>query len=196
MAWLYVALFLASTLGSRLIVLRRNPALLRERADFAGAEGTKRWDRFLVLIVGLIGPMVMVVIAGLDQRFGWSDLVPTFGQWIAALFIAAGYGMAVWAMVVNPYFSAVVRIQQDRGQVVITTGLYRLVRHPSYAGALVASVAFPIMLDALWALIPAIPMIIAVVIRTKLEDDMLRAELDGYAAYAQATPWRLIPGIW
>jgi protein-S-isoprenylcysteine O-methyltransferase Ste14 len=98
--------------------------------------------------------------------------------------------------VVNRYFSAVARIQQDRGQVVVTTGPYRIVRHPSYAGALVASLALPIMLDAIWALVPALVMVVALVIRTGLEDRMLRDELDGYESYAEETPYRLLPGLW
>jgi protein-S-isoprenylcysteine O-methyltransferase Ste14 len=102
----------------------------------------------------------------------------------------------VWAMVVNPFFSAVARIQQDRGQWVVSSGPYRFVRHPSYAGALVASLALPFMLDALWALIPALAMVAALAVRTALEDRMLRRELEGYQGYVETTAYRLIPGLW
>ena len=85
MAWVYVALLLASTLGSRLIVLKRNPETLRERARFTSSEGTKTWDRLLVMIVGLYGPMATMVVAGLDHRWGWSATVPKVGQYLAAL---------------------------------------------------------------------------------------------------------------
>jgi protein-S-isoprenylcysteine O-methyltransferase Ste14 len=196
MAWVYAALLLSSTIGSRLIVLKRSPDTLRERARFTASEGTKSWDRVLVPIVGLFGPMATMIVAGLDRRFGWSTSIPEIGQVVATLVIAGGYGLAVWAMVVNPYFSAVARIQQDRGQVVVTTGPYRIVRHPSYAGALLASLALPIMLDAIWALVPALVMVVALVVRTGLEDRMLREELDGYEGYAGETPYRLIPGLW
>ncbi len=195
-AWVYVALLLASTIGSRLIVLKRNPDTLLERARFTASEGTKPWDRILVAIVGLFGPMTITIVAGLDHRFGWSAVVPEIGQYLAALVIAGGYGLAVWAMVVNRYFSSVARIQQDRGQVVVTTGPYRIVRHPSYAGALLAYLALPVMLDALWALVPTLLVVVALVIRTKLEDGMLREELDGYQSYTERTPYRLIPGLW
>jgi protein-S-isoprenylcysteine O-methyltransferase Ste14 len=134
MAWVYVTLFLASTIGSRLIVLKRNPDTLRERARFAASEGTKSWDRILFAINGLFGSMAIIVV-GLDHRFDWSTIIPEIGQYLAALVIAVGYGLGVWAMVVNRYFSAVARIQQDRGQVVMTTGPYRIIRHPAYAGA-------------------------------------------------------------
>jgi protein-S-isoprenylcysteine O-methyltransferase Ste14 len=196
LAWVYVILLLAATLGSRLIVLMRNPDTLRERARFATAEGTPAWDRILGPIVGFFGPMVVMVIIGLDHRFGWSDLIPTGVQYLATLAVAAGYGLAVWAMVVNRYFSSVARIQQDRGQVVITAGPYCYVRHPSYAGAGLSYLALPFMLDALWALVPTLGALIALVIRTRLEDQMLREELDGYQRYAEETPYRLLPGLW
>ena len=195
-AWVYVAVLLAATLGSRLIVLKRNPETLRERARFRSAEGTKAWDRILVMIVGLLGPMTMAAVAGLDHRWGWSAVVPRVGQILAAVVVAAGYGLAVWGMVENQYFSAVARIQEDRGQEVVTTGPYRIVRHPSYAGTLLASLAFPFMVDAIWALIPALGMVMALVTRTALEDEMLRTELDGYQSYAERTRYRLIPGVW
>jgi len=195
MAWVYVTLFLASTIGSRLIVLKRNPDTLRERARFTASEGTKSWDRILFAINGLFGSMAMIV-AGLDHRFDWSTIIPEIGQYLAALVIAGGYGLGVWAMVVNRYFSAVARIQQDRGQVVVTTGPYRIIRHPAYAGALLASLALPIMLDAIWSLVPTLVMVVALIIRTSLEDRMLREELDGYQSYTEETPYRLIPGLW
>lgn len=197
MAWVYVVLLLAATFGSRLIVWKKNPGLLRERARFTKAEGAKPWDRILVGIVGVYGPMAMMVVAGLDRRIGWAPVIPVIGQHLAAVAVAGGYGVAVWAMVVNPYFSAVARIQRDRGQVVVTEGPYAVVRHPSYAGALIVSLALPVMLDAMWAMAPALLVAVALIIRTMLEDAMLIEELDGYRAYAaEKTPCRLIPEIW
>jgi protein-S-isoprenylcysteine O-methyltransferase Ste14 len=196
MAWVYVLLLLASSLVSRLIVLKRNPETLRERARFTSSEGTKPWDRVLVMIVGLFGPMVIMIVAGIDHRGSWSAVVPVSVQVIAALIVAGGYGLAVWAMVENPYFSSVARIQEDRAQQVVTTGPYRMVRHPSYAGALLASVALPFMLSTLWALIPALFMVVVLIVRTALEDRMLVEELAGYQEYTEKTRFRLIPGVW
>ncbi len=195
-AWVYVVMLLASSLGSRLITLIRFPDLLRERARFTEAEGAKSWDRLLVIIVGLFGPMVMMIVVGLDQRFGWSSITPFYGQVIAAALVLAGYGLAVWAMAVNRFFSAVARIQKERGQTVVTSGPYRIIRHPAYAGGLVAALAVPFMLDAIWGLIPALVIGIALMIRTRLEDEMLRQELEGYTQYTKTTPYRLIPGLW
>jgi protein-S-isoprenylcysteine O-methyltransferase Ste14 len=196
MAWVYTALLLLSTVGSRLVTLFKHPDLLRERGRFIEAEGTPTWDRILVPIVGLYGPMAAMIVAGLDHRWDWSRNVPPLMQYFATAAIAFGYGIAVWAMIVNRFFSAVARVQTDRDQVVVTSGPYRYLRHPSYAGALIASLALPLMLNALWTYIPAVAMCTALILRTSLEDRMLLEELDGYAAYASNTRYRLIPGIW
>jgi protein-S-isoprenylcysteine O-methyltransferase Ste14 len=195
MAWVYVILFLASTLSSRLIVLKRNPDTLQERARFTASQGTPSWDRILFTVNGIAG-MSALVVAGLDHRFGWSAIITKTGQVLAALVVAAGHGLGDWAMVVNRFFSAVARIQQDRGQKVVTTGPYRIMRHPAYAGAILASMAMPVMLDALWSMVPTAIMVAAIVIRTRLEDGMLKAELDGYQSYAEETRYRLMPGLW
>jgi protein-S-isoprenylcysteine O-methyltransferase Ste14 len=196
MAWVYVGLLQAALLGSRLVVLVRSPDTLRERARFASSEGTPGWDRLLSHVVGLFGPAGMALVAGLDHRFGWSASVPAAVQILAALALAGGYGLAAWAMIVNPYFSSVARIQDDRGQVVVTTGPYRVVRHPSYAGALLAALAFPFMMGALWALLPGLFLAAALALRTWLEDRLPSQGLDGYALYAEHTRHRLVPGLW
>jgi protein-S-isoprenylcysteine O-methyltransferase Ste14 len=196
MGWVYTGLALVSVVGSRLIILRRNPDLLRERASFSEAEGTKSWDRILSPFVGLFGPMLGMIVAGLDKRFVWSSGLPVAIQVLALLVVTLSFGVAVWAMVVNPFFSAVARIQSERGQQVVASGPYRWVRHPAYAGSVLASLALPFMLDALWALVPSLIMVAALVIRTRLEDRMLVEELEGYRDYARATPYRLVPGVW
>jgi protein-S-isoprenylcysteine O-methyltransferase Ste14 len=110
--------------------------------------------------------------------------------------VVLGYVLGTWAMVTNAYFSAVVRIQKDRGHKVVTDGPYRFVRHPAYAGGVVSSIAMPLMLGSFWALVPSGIALIFLVIRTKNEDKMLMEELPGYSDYAQQTRYRLVPGIW
>jgi protein-S-isoprenylcysteine O-methyltransferase Ste14 len=195
-AWVYVALHILSALVSRLIVLRISPDLLVERARSLDAERGKSWDRPLVLLAALIGPLVMWIVAGLDERLGWSPDLSLPLQVVALLLVLLGYAIGTWAMAANAYFSGIVRIQDDRGQTVVQTGPYRFVRHPAYAGALVCYLAMPVMLDSLWALIPAALTVAVVCLRTLLEDRTLVAELPGYADYAQRTRYRLIPGIW
>jgi len=197
MAWVYAALLIVSTLLSRLIVYFKYPDALLERARFASPpQDTLPQDRILTLVVGSIGPIALLVLAGLDFRFGWSPPVPVAIQYLAAFLLAVGYAFAVWAMVVNRFFSAVVRLQRDRGQTVVTGGPYRWVRHPAYAGSILAAFAFPFMLSSYWTLISAGALAAATVYRTKLEDDMLLGGLAGYREYAEQVRWRLLPGLW
>ena len=195
-AWAYVALHIVSALVSRLIVLRISPDLLVERARSLDAERGKRWDRPLVLLAALIGPLVIWIVAGFDERWSWSPDLSLPLQVAALLLVLLGYGIGTWAMAANAYFSGVVRIQDDRGQTVVQTGPYRLVRHPAYAGALLCYLAMPVMLDSLWTFIPAVLTVAVVWLRTLLEDRTLAAELPGYYDYAQRTRYRLIPGVW
>jgi len=195
-AWVYVTSHSLAALISRLSVLRISPELLVERARSLDAERGKSWDRPLVLLAALIGPLVIWIVAGLDERLGWSPDLSLPLQVAALLLVVLGYAIGTWAMAANAYFSGIVRIQDDRGQTVIQTGPYRFVRHPAYAGALVCYLAMPVMLDSLWALVPAVLTVAVLWLRTLLEDRTLAAELAGYADYARRTRYRLIPGIW
>jgi protein-S-isoprenylcysteine O-methyltransferase Ste14 len=195
-AWAYVIMLLTATIGSRLVLLFVNRDLLSERGRFTDSEGTKTWDKILAPIIGLYGPVAAMLIAGLDHRYQWTEWVPVWGQITAAGIVLISYALAVWAMMVNRYFSSVARIQTDRDQQVITSGPYRIMRHPSYIGGAAAALAFPFMLDTLWALLPGLVITIALIIRTYLEDKMLIEELNGYADYTRQTRFRWIPGIW
>jgi protein-S-isoprenylcysteine O-methyltransferase Ste14 len=108
----------------------------------------------------------------------------------------AGMLLVSWAMASNKFFSTTVRIQDDRGQTVTSSGPYRLVRHPGYVGFLVSNLATPLLLGSLWALIPAVVLEALVVVRTALEDRTLQAELGGYRDYARRVRYRLLPGVW
>ncbi len=196
MAWVLIGFTIAFTVVSRIIVARKHPDLLAERARFAEAEDAKRWDRILVILLALYGPLVVWVVAGLDWRFGWSPVVPLAWQGAALVVMALGYCIGAWAMAVNRFFSAVVRIQKDRGHTTVTTGPYRLVRHPSYIGGILAYLAIPVFLGTLWALVPVGVTAILTVVRTALEDRTLLAELDGYRDYAKRVRYRLLPGVW
>jgi protein-S-isoprenylcysteine O-methyltransferase Ste14 len=110
--------------------------------------------------------------------------------------LVLGYVVGSWALIVNRFFSGVVRIQKDRDQHVVTSGPYAFVRHPGYLGACFIYLGMVLMLGSPWALIPYVFDVIILVIRTALEDRYLRAGLPGYTQYAQHTRFRLIPGIW
>lgn len=195
-AWLYSLLILASGIGGRLLVERRHPGLTAERQSIENIQDAKAWDRVLapLMAVSLVFPMV--IVAGLDHRFGWS---PEFPLWLGGLgfvLIAFGYAFATWALIENRFFFSLVRIDTERGHVVCDTGPYRFVRHPGYAGNILPLFGIVLALGSLWALIPAAVAIIITVIRTALEDRTLHEELPGYRDYAQRVLYRLIPGIY
>jgi len=196
MAWVYLAIHVLFTIGSRVLAWRKNPGLLRERARSLDADDTKPWDRLLVVLVGLFVPLIFFLVAGLDFRNEASHELSLTVQVIALVIVVLGFLWGTWAFVVNAYFSAVVRIQEDRGQTVVQDGPYRYVRHPGYASSLITNLAVPVMLGTLWPLLPAFVIIIVLIIRTSKEDRTLQEELPGYMEYTQRTRYRLIPGIW
>jgi protein-S-isoprenylcysteine O-methyltransferase Ste14 len=193
-AWLYVGIFLAFDAATALAVIPRSPGLLIERTSVG--EGTKKWDIALFSLSAGFLPMIAWLLAGLDERFGWTAALPLWLHVAGAAITALGYGIVVWAMASNAFFSATVRIQSDRGHAVASGRAYRVVRHPGYVGAILFTVAMAVMLGSWWALIPAVAAAILYVVRTALEDRTLLAELPGYQEYAQQTRYRLIPGIW
>lgn len=195
-AWAYSMLGMVVLLGSRVFLILKFPDLAMERGRAHEMEDVKSWDRYLMPFTALIGPFISWIVAGLDQRFGWSPDLPDWIQIAALILIQLGSLLGTWAMVVNRYFSSQVRIQTDRGQTVVREGPYRVVRHPGYAGALLSWLAAPVFFSSLWVILPTVLVIIASVIRTALEDRTLREELPGYEEYTQQTKYRLVPGIW
>jgi len=176
------------------IVLHRlNPELLVERTKFLKPD-TKRFDKFFF---AAWRPLVLavLVVAGLDVRYGWTD----WPNWLVAPAIFAQclfFSFSLWALVVNRHFEVTVRIQADRDHAVCSAGPYRYVRHPGYVGAVVLAMLDPLVLGSKWALVPALGVAVAFIVRTALEDRTLHKELEGYAEYARSTDCRLLPGVW
>ncbi len=196
MGWIFVGTLMAFTAISRIPAILKNPDLLAERARSLDAEDVKGWDKVIVAVAAMYGPLVMWIVAGLDERFGWSPQLALAIQLVALVFMALGYGLFSWAMASNKFFSAGVRIQKDRGHTVATGGPYQFVRHPGYVGAIVYLLAMPIMLGSLWTLIPAGLVVLFLIVRTALEDKTLLNELEGYQDYARRVRYRLLPGVW
>ncbi|MFC1546927.1 methyltransferase family protein [Candidatus Neomarinimicrobiota bacterium] len=196
MGWVYIGLVMVFSAGSRFIVLRKDPDLLAERAQSLSKEDAKPWDKWIVLQIAMVGPIAMLVVCGLDERFGWSPDMPPGYQLAALGIIVLGYFLGTWAMMVNRFFSAVVRIQKDRGHQVVSGGPYRLMRHPSYIGGILSDLTIPFLLGSFWALIPGVYLAALMILRTALEDRTLREELEGYEEYTRKVRFRLVPGIW
>lgn len=195
-AWVFFILYMLTVIISRVVVFFVHPELLAERAAAAEKENVKSWDKPLVFFMGLVFPSIGLLVAGLDRRFGWSAPLAAGWQWLAGGVLALSFVFSIWAMAENAFFSAYVRIQHERGHQVISSGPYRLVRHPGYAGGIVSNLTLPILLGSAWAFIPSLFVIIITLVRTSLEDRTLIQELDGYAEYTRKTRYRLFPGIW
>ncbi len=193
-AWVYLAFLFGG--GTLAIVLfnRLHPGLLEERKS--GWRRAKSWDKPLYLIIGVLGPMAVQLVCGLDKRFGWSPPVSTIVPVAAGIVFALGTVLVAWAITANPFFSSVVRIQTERGHSVASGGPYALVRHPSYTGMIVTTLATPVLLGSRWGFVPAALLGATVLLRTVGEDRVLHAELPGYAEYAARVRFRLVPGVW
>ena len=193
MGWVFSALWIVPKLAWIWLILRRDPALAAERvADHAN---TQPWDRTILRIYGVFA-FGSILVAGLDQRWGWSGEIPG-ALILAALILYVLANLLVgWITHVNTFFSSVARIQSDRGQVVIDVGPYAIVRHPTYALSVLLWLTTPLILESWWGMLPGALAALMMILRTRLEDRMLRAELPGYAEYAQRVRYRLLPGVW
>lgn len=189
--WVLVGIMITVYIVGVLLVA---PGLLEERIGVK--SGFKRGDILLSLIMGRLGPLAVIVTSGLDFRFGWSGPSRLVLAVSGIVFIMFGYVLTLWATRENTFFSSVVRLQRERSHHVITTGPYRIVRHPGYLGSVVFIIALPFALTSYWALIPAVTTVIVSFVRTILEDNTLKQELEGYSQYAERVRFRLIPGIW
>jgi protein-S-isoprenylcysteine O-methyltransferase Ste14 len=192
MAWIVLGIYFVSKIAGLVFI---DPDLIRERAD--PGPDVDRGDK-VIATLGYLGlyPSTLLV-AGLDAiRFGPAVLIPQSIQMIGLLIFAFGYGFASWAALSNPFFTTFVRIQNDRDHSVISSGAYALIRHPGYAGVLLAHLALPFALGSIWALLPAALGTILFIVRTAREDQTLQDQLVGYSEYQTRVRWRLLPGVW
>jgi protein-S-isoprenylcysteine O-methyltransferase Ste14 len=196
-AWALIGLWLAFAGAATVFLSRHDPALLAERLKTSPVQkGQKTWDKVLMLLMFVAG-LGIYIVPGFDVvRFGWSEPLPVWVEVLAMVVHVPGFLFIGWVMRENTYLSRVVRIADERGHHVITTGPYALVRHPMYCAVIVMLFAVPVALGSRFGLIPAALMVALVVVRTFLEDRTLHAELPGYLEYAKETRYRLIPGIW
>lgn len=189
-AWTYLCLFVLVVIINAFIL---PPDLVAERGQLK--ENIKNWDK-VITTINIFPALGMLVVAGLDIRFGWSPKLLFWIHIVGLVLFILGNTLFSWAMVSNYYFSTSVRIQFDRGHTVSTGGPYRYVRHPGYVGFIILNLAAPLILGSLWAFIPAGLTAGLFIIRTFYEDRTLKEELDGYAEYAKEVRYKLLPGIW
>jgi protein-S-isoprenylcysteine O-methyltransferase Ste14 len=192
-AWALTGVLAAYFVFTLAFLVPGNPGLYAERSGLK--KGTKKWDIALSMLVAYT-PLWLCIAAGLDARHGWSRPLPIDMRLESLLASALGLGILSWAMMSNSFFAATVRIQADRGQTVVSTGPYRVIRHPGYTGSIVFYAGLAGITGSLWAFVVVAVFLIPLVIRTALEDAVLQRELPGYKDYCARTRFRLIPHIW
>jgi protein-S-isoprenylcysteine O-methyltransferase Ste14 len=180
---------------STAVQYKLNPELLVHRLK-RKREGSKLWDEILMRVSNLVVLIAIPVIAGLDiGRFQWSDLDVQFAVLGFAFFMTSTV-LINWAMAVNQHFEPTVRIQKDRDHKVISSGPYRIVRHPGYLAGILYTLSIPLIIGSVLTFIPVGSYALLFIIRTSLEDSTLHEELDGYSEYAKKVKYKLVPGIW
>lgn len=191
--WIYILVTLVLEIITLSLLAFLAPQTLNQRGSVgSGVKSFDRWFAALWLALCVLTPL----IAGFDAvRFQWSALPETAFYTGLVVMVAASL-FVDWAMVENEHFEQFVRIQGDRAHRVVTTGPYRLVRHPGYLGAILGALSTPPMLGSAWTFIPAGLVALLFIVRTHLEDQTLRRELAGYEEYAQRTRFRLLPPVW
>jgi protein-S-isoprenylcysteine O-methyltransferase Ste14 len=191
-AWVFIAVFTVVSFGPTMYWGLRKPEVLRRRMH-SGPLAETRTAQKVATIGILVMVVAMVVVSALDHRFGWSN-VPTALVIVGDLLVAVGLGMSMLVVNQNNYAAATITVEER--QPVISTGLYSVVRHPMYVGALIMMVGMPLALDSYWGLVTLVPGAAVLAMRIDDEEKMLRQELDGYSEYTQKVHYRLVPGVW
>ncbi len=194
--WIFSLWFDAMVLSNMIYLYWKDPALLAERSKAPGSDNQKQWDKYLIIGIYLWA-LVWFIIMPLDaKRFGWSPLFPVWLKVLGGVALLPALYLIYQATVENTYLSTLVRIQTDRKQHVISTGVYGFVRHPLYLGCLLMTLGAPLLLGSLYGFIIGFIGVIAVVGRIIGEENMLVNELEGYEEYKKKVKYRLVPFVW
>ncbi len=192
--WAFIAIFVAGSIVFSLWLMRRDPALLASRLTI-NQKGTAGWDRlFLSVFIALW--FVWLTVMALDARRFELSHMPLWLNVVGGVLIVLGFLATMPVFFANSFAAPVVRIQEERGQRVIDTGPYALVRHPMYAAAILYLAGMPFLLGSWYGLL-FVPLYIGgIAPRAMAEERLLARELPGYADYMKRVRWRIIPGVW
>ena len=191
--WLFSVNFVVMCTSTLTYLYFHDPELLKERFGSPIQETQKRWDKVLLMLF-FVEFIVWWAIMPLDaRRFGWSPAFPLWIKAIGALLLVISSFVLFGALKENTFAAPVVKIQKERGQKVISTGLYAIVRHPMYAGAVLLFLGSPLLLGSIFGLLLGLVMVVTIAVRSLGEEAMLKRELEGYSDYMQKVKWRMIP---
>jgi protein-S-isoprenylcysteine O-methyltransferase Ste14 len=191
-AWLFIVVFVIMGAIFTIYLAIKSPEVLRRRMRAGPVAETRPAQRIIVIGVYLwfFG---LLVVSALDHRFGWSN-VPTAVALIGNALVAIGLGITMLVVIQNSYAAATIRVEAE--QTVVSTGLYALVRHPMYFGALVMMFGLPLALDSYWGLALIILGVPILAFRILDEEKALNQELAGYTEYTHQVQSRLVPHVW
>jgi protein-S-isoprenylcysteine O-methyltransferase Ste14 len=191
-AWLYLLAFGGSSAAITLFLWRVDPDLLRRRVKAGPVAEPSRTQQVIQSLASLAF-IALMVLPGLDRRFGWSQLPPGLAI-VADGLVVLGFYIVFLVFRANTYTSATIEV--GPGQGVVSNGPYAYVRHPMYSGALLLLLATPIALGSWWGLLAWLPMLATIIWRLQDEEKYLLQNLHGYAAYRAKVRRRLLPGVW
>jgi protein-S-isoprenylcysteine O-methyltransferase Ste14 len=191
-AWVFVAVFFVCSVAITIWLLIKDPDLLERRMK-AGPAAEKEPSQKTIIAFALASFAGLAVLPALDHRFGWSD-VPASVVILGNILIAFSYLLFYFVFRENTYGAATVQVEEN--QKVISTGLYALVRHPMYVGALILMLGVPLALGSWWGLLMLIPGVAVIIWRLLDEEKFLSRNLAGYTEYKNKVRYRLIPSVW
>jgi protein-S-isoprenylcysteine O-methyltransferase Ste14 len=190
--WVYLSIFFGAAALTTRYIIRRDPALL-ERRMRGGPMAEKRPTQKIIMIFTSLGFVALLVVPGLDRRYGWSE-VPVSVVLTGDALVAVGFYFICLVYKENTFASATIQVVPDQN--VISTGPYAIVRHPMYASAILYLVGTPLALGSYWGLVPLAAMLPFLIWRLFDEERLLSATLPGYKDYQNRVRRRLVPGIW
>ena len=193
--WAFLFLFFGFTIALSVWLLKYNPALLTERMTGIGKADQKKWDKVFFAVANVLFVAWLISMPLDARRFHWS-VMPAWLQVLGALLLLVAFYLYFLVFRENAYLSPAVRIQRERGQSVISTGLYHYVRHPMYATTIIFMLGVALLLGSWYSLIPQLLLFIAIGFRAVQEERTLQAELSGYTEYQSQVKYRFIPYIW
>jgi protein-S-isoprenylcysteine O-methyltransferase Ste14 len=194
--WIFSLWFLLLCYSTIYYLYRKDPALLEERYKKPGTGNEEGWDKYVVtgLVIGFTS---WIIIMPLDaKRYGWSPTFPWWLQVLGAITLAGSYYLFFRSYADNTFLSPLVRIQEERKQTVVSTGVYGFVRHPMYLGALLMLIGTPLLLGSIYGVLIGVAITFLLMGRIVGEEKMLSRELEGYQEYKEKVCYRLIPHVW
>jgi protein-S-isoprenylcysteine O-methyltransferase Ste14 len=193
--WVFIGIFFGFALAITLWLVREDPELLAERMSSPIQRGQPLWDKVFVAAVSLLFVLWLILMPLDAVRFGWSE-VPGWLHILGTLGLVLSLCIISLTFRENAYLAPVVKLQEERGQSVVSTGPYRYVRHPMYSSMFLFFPGSALLMGSWWGLLLCLVLLGLLVWRTALEDRMLKNQLAGYDEYARNVRYRLIPRLW